>query len=74
MQRKLQASLLALLMMSLIGCSTPPVGYCPQPVEACQEFKDWLKAQNKINPMPYCGGVYLNKLADLKDSLKENCQ
>ena len=62
-------SLLAVMMRLLAACSCPTL-YCPTPVNASDQAKQWFEAQE---PLPEYMRQYLKDIGDEQEAIKKNC-
>jgi hypothetical protein len=62
--------LLAVMMMSLEGCRAP-TPYCPSPVNASAEVKEWMKGHE---PLPPYLKDYLKAIGDDQEAIRVNCK
>ena len=62
-------SLLALSLTLLVGCDQAPHRYCPSPVRADRQTKDWL---NQVDTPPFVLD-YLNRIGRQQEAIEANC-
>ena len=67
--KKLLIALLVTMLMSLSsGCEKAEVINYTKIPQACEEMKEWLSKQNKENPMPICGVIWIKQLGDKNEA------
>ena len=55
----------------LAACTSAKPSYCPSPVYASQEAKEWLQS---YEPFPPYVREYFKAIGDEQEAIKKNCQ